>query len=151
MRTQSFAIALLALALSAPPALACQLLEPPPALPKVFWPASASETQANTEEVALEVRFVRYAKSTDPKGRDVVIVDCGPMYRVYSVIRVLAGDASEHQEILLRTAYDFQSDERVLIGRLVTQREVGLVENRSLDVTASVLVLKPRLPLQQHP
>jgi hypothetical protein len=133
------------IAISTPQALACQFGEPRPVPPKAYW---QSAPLVASGEVAVEVSPVRYAELTDRRNIDVVIIGCGPMYRVYRVVRVLAGDATEQQEILVPIGYDFGSDNPILVGRLMAQREVGFAEHLSLDVNGSSLVLQPRLPPQ---
>ncbi len=68
--------------------------------------------------------------------------------RVYRIVRVLSGDATEEQEILVPTGYDLDGDTRILVGRLVTQQQVGWAEHMGPDKDPSLLVLHPRSPPQ---
>lgn len=145
MRKRLLASLVLLTALAAPQALACQFAEPRPIPPKIYW---QDVPPVVSDEVVIEVRPVRYAQLTDRRNVDVIIIECGPAHRVFRIVRVLSGNATEGQEILVPTGYDFGDNAGVLVGRLVTQREVGWAEHIALDVNVGSLVLQPRLPPQ---
>lgn len=149
MRAPSLFAILSVIALCAPQALACQIREPPPIPPKVFW---QDASHVGPGETAVEVSFVRYSRLTDPvHPRTVIIEGCGPSHRVYRVVRVLAGDASVHQEILVPSFHDFGGSSAILIGRFITQKEREWSGPWALDSDPTLLILQPRLPPQPRP
>ncbi len=149
MRTIPLFAVLAAITVGAPQALACQPREPPPIPPKVFW---QDASDVGPGETAVEVSFVRYSRLTDPAHpRTVIIEGCGPSHRVYRIVRVLAGDAKEHQEILVPSFHDFGGSSAILIGRFMTQQEQEWSGPWAIDSDPTLLILIPRLPPQSRP
>ena len=149
MRMISLFAVLTAIAFGAPQALACQLREPPPIPPRIFWQDASDVVMGET---AVEVSFVRHSRLTDPAHPSMVIIEgCGPSHRVYSIVRVLAGDAKADQEILVPSFHDFGDSNGILIGRLINQEEVGPDRPWALDSDPTLRILIPRLPPQSRP